>query len=67
MSFHRKNFCSTVSIKKRDDFIEYISKYDFKLTGIGSHEFYIFLNNDENQDFTIQVSNFEFDNELNFG
>ena len=47
--------------------MRYLSVYDFKLNGIGSNEIYIWLDNDETKDFTIQVSNFEFDYELDFG
>ena len=49
-------------------FIIELSKYNFKLDSIGSKEFYItlidFKTNEELKDLTIQVSNFEFETEL---
>lgn len=50
-------------VYKKETFIELLSDLDFVLKGIDDREFSIEL---KNKDFTIQVQNFEFSEELEF-
>ena len=46
---------------EKETFIRNISTYDFNLQGVSEKEFYISV---DNKEYTIQVSNFEFESEL---